>query len=268
MKLDRKELKKTAKEAMRAARPSPYWVSLAMVAVMLALGVLSMSLDGSLTALRSMYAAALDGQMTYVEPRAVGGGMGWLLGVALEVMSLELTVGFVIYAVRVWRREKAGCGDLFDGFGVFFRSIWIQLLPSLLISLWSMVYVLPVTVLVTMTGQTWWLVIGLPLLIPTVMAALSYRLAVYIMLDNRNLSCWQCITLSREMMRGHRWESFVLDLSFLGWALLCAIPVAGFLLMIWITAYQQVVVAGYYDRLMTEFMRRNAPPVEPIPPTV
>ena len=268
MKLDRKELKRTAKQAMGAARPSPYWVSLAMVAVMMALGVLSMSLDGSLNALRSMYSSAMEGSLTYAQPQAVGGGLGWLLGIALEVMSMELTVGFVIYTVRVWRHEKAGCGELFDGFGVFFRSIWIQLLPSLLISLWSMLYVLPVTTLLVMTDSVWWTVICLPLLIPVVMASLSYRLAIYIMLDDRNLSCWQCIALSREMMRGHKWESFVLDLSFLGWVLLCAIPVAGILLMIWVTAYQQVVMAGYYDRLMTDFMRRNAPPVEPTPPTV
>jgi uncharacterized membrane protein len=32
----------------------------------------------------------------------------------------------------------------------------------------------------------------------------------------------EAITLSRQLMNGHKWNAFVLDLSFLGWGILSA----------------------------------------------
>lgn len=267
MTLDRKELKRQAKDAMRQTRPAPYWVVLLLIVITLVLSVLGMSLNGTLKAYRIMLAAAVRGEMVYVEPVGVAGGFGWLLQIALEVMSVELAVGFTLYTMRVWRRQKAGCGDLFDGFGTFFRSIWIQLLPSLFISLWSLLYVLPVTFLILETGSALWLLFGLPLMIPSIVASYAYRQATFIMLDNPGMSCFQCVALSREAMRGHKWELFKLDMSFLGWILLsAAIPVLGLLLLIWVAAYMQVTMAGYYEYVVKQFMARNAPPVGPQAP--
>ena len=254
MSIDRKKLKYAAKDAMHDTRPAPYWVSLLLMVITVLLQVLTMSLNGSLSAYRTMLAEFMvHGTATYVEPAAVGGVFGWLLTVALEIMGSVLSVGFVIYALRVWRRQGATAGNLFDGFGVFFRAIWIQLLYSLLIALWGMVYVLPASLLASMTGQAWWLAAALPLLAPMIMAVYSYR-----------LSCWQCMARSKELMRGHKWELFVLELSFVGWALLAAlIPIGGLLLMVWVSVYMEVTMAGYYDRRMTEYAAQNAPPVMP-----
>ena len=260
--MDRKQLKRDARQAMSQARPAPFLVALTVLGILLVLGVLSMSLDGTLQAVRVMYAAALEGRLVYAEPQAAGGFIGWFLGIAVQVMSLELSVGFILYALRVWRRQKADVGDLFDSFGMFFRCIWIQLLPSLLVSLWSMLYVMPVSSLVMMTGQGWWAAAGLPLMAPAIMALYSYRLAAYLMLDNPGASCWQCVAMSRQIMRGHRWEAFVLDLSFLGWGLLCLIPVAGIFVFIWLDAYQQVTNAGYYERLTALFAANSGPAPE------
>lgn len=266
MTIDRKQLKSEAKQAMAAARPAPFWVALALIAITLILNILAMSLDGTLSALRVMYAEALEGRLTYVQPRAAGGLLGWLLGVAVQVMFWELAVGFVLYSMRVWRRQKAGVGDLFDSFGVFFQAIWIQLLPNLLVGLWMMVYALPVSTMIMLTGQAWWSVLGLPLMIPALRALYSYRLAAYVMLDDPSRSCWQCVQRSRQMMLGHRWEAFVLDLSFLGWGLLCLIPVIGLVLMVWVAAYQQVTDAGFYERVAGVWAAENAPFPGPQPP--
>lgn len=267
MVFDRKELKRQAKDAMRAARPAPYWVALLLTVITTVLNLLGMSLNGTLQAYRTMLSAALEGNMVYVEPVGAAGGLGWLLQVALEIMGMVMTMGYIIYSLRVWRRQKAGCGDLFDGFGTFFRSIWIQVLPTVFASLWSLLYVMPVTMLIVWTGNTLWLLYGLPLMIPMIMAVYSYRLAPYIMLDNPGMGCFQCVALSREMMRGHRWELFKVELSFLGWTLLCAvIPVLGLLLAVWVSVYMQVTTAGYYESAAKRFMAWNAPPVEPQPP--
>ena len=265
MKPDRKQLKREARDAMRQARPAPFWVTLVLVGIMLVLGVLTRSLDGTLDAVRTMYAAAREGVLVYVEPVPTGGFVGGLLSMALQVMTMVMGVGFTLYALRVWRRERAGCGDLFDGFGVFLRAIWIHLLLTLLMMMWSLVYMLPVTSLIVTTGQTWPLLAGLPLLAPGVVASYAYRLAVYLMLDNPGASCWHCIRLSRQIMRGHKWQAFVLDLSFLGWLLLCvALPVVGLILLVWVEAYMQVTNAGFYCKLAEDFAGRiaaDAPPV-------
>ncbi len=262
--MDRKKLKVQAREAMRQARPNPFWVALLLTLLTLGLTILSMSISGALDAYRLMLSSAGEGVMKYVEPVPKGGLFGQLLQIALEIMSVELTVGFILYALRVWRHEKAGFGDIFDAFGVFLRAILIRLIPALLMSLWSLLYVVPVTGLIVFTGWVGWLAVGLPLLIPAVMASYSYRLAPYIMLDNPGAGCWQCVALSREAMRGRRRELFVLDLSFLGWALLCAVlPLVGLILAVWVSVYMQVTFAGYYEGRMAAFMAANAPAVGP-----
>lgn len=42
----------------------------------------------------------------------------------------------------------------------------------------------------------------------------------YIVAENPNIGAREAISLSRRMMKGHKWECFVADLSFLGWSLL------------------------------------------------
>ncbi len=48
----------------------------------------------------------------------------------------------------------------------------------------------------------------------------SYFCVPYIVAENPGISPNQAITLSRKMMRGHKWEYFVFQLSFTGWKLL------------------------------------------------
>lgn len=269
MTIDRKSLKRSARDAMRLARPAPFWISLLATAIVMLLGGLGMSLDGTLASLRTMLAAAIQGgPVSYVAPVARGGTFGSILNAALEIMTAVVSVGFVVYAMRVWRRLSASAGNLFDGFGLFFRAVLIQILPSVLVGLWSLVYVVPVTGLVAATGHSWWMFAGLPLMIPALRAAYSYRLSVYIMLDRPDMGCWQCVVMSKQLMQGHKWELFVLELSFLGWYLLAAvIPIGGLLLMIWANVYQQVTFAGYYDAVAGVAPAEDIPPLD-VPPAV
>lgn len=252
MSIDRKKLKAEAKNAIRGAKPSPVLVALVIVVIILILQVLGMSLNGEFAALGAMYEAALTGQQIYVEPTGAT-GFGWVLMLAIELMAMVLTVGFTLYCLRISRHIKAGVGDMFDAFGVFFRAIWMSIVPSVLVSAWSMIYALPVSLIVFNTGAVWPLYVGLPLLIPSYMAYYSYRQAVFIMLDNPHLSGMQCIALSKAAMQGHRWELFVLDLSFLGWNLLCIVP----FVWLWVLPYTRVTEANYYAAVMGDFAVRT-----------
>lgn len=48
----------------------------------------------------------------------------------------------------------------------------------------------------------------------------SYAMVPYILSENQTLKPKEVLKLSEEMMKGHKWELFILDLSFIGWKIL------------------------------------------------
>ena len=56
--------------------------------------------------------------------------------------------------------------------------------------------------------------------IPGVIKLYAYSMVPYILADNPNIESSRAIELSMDMTKGHKWDMFVLDLSFLGWYLL------------------------------------------------
>ena len=80
-------------------------------------------------------------------------------------------------------------------------------------------------------------------IIPGIIKSFSYMLTEYILADNPSISAPEAIQLSRQMMNGHKWEAFVLKLSFIGWyilgALCCGVGV--------------LFVTPYYEATMTQF---------------
>lgn len=61
---------------------------------------------------------------------------------------------------------------------------------------------------------------SLLLIIPGIVKSYSYRMVPYILADNPNIGVKKAIALSNEMTMGHKFNMFVLDLSFIGWYLL------------------------------------------------
>jgi uncharacterized membrane protein len=57
-------------------------------------------------------------------------------------------------------------------------------------------------------------------IIPGIVKAYSYGMIPYLMADNPKMDYGRAMKLSMAMTRGRKWSIFVLDLSFLGWALL------------------------------------------------
>ncbi|OXM83774.1 DUF975 family protein [Paenibacillus rigui] len=58
------------------------------------------------------------------------------------------------------------------------------------------------------------------LIIPGIVKAYAYSMVPYILADNPGIGTRRAVELSNRMTRGHKWNMFVLDLSFLGWYLL------------------------------------------------
>ena len=69
------------------------------------------------------------------------------------------------------------------------------------------------------------------------------------------MTATEAITLSRKVMDGHKWELFVLCLSFLGWGILsiftCGIG------LLWLIPYMQTTFAEYHKYVMDEYAKRQ-----------
>lgn len=82
-------------------------------------------------------------------------------------------------------------------------------------------------------------------LIAAIWLGLTYSLAPYIVLDQPTLSAYDCMTESRKLMFGHKWQLFKLQLSFIGWAILSLFTLCiGFL---WLNAYMYTAIAHFYE---------------------
>lgn len=98
---------------------------------------------------------------------------------------------------------------------------------------------------------------SLLLIVPGIVKAMAYSQAFYIAKDliesGKDIQATEAITRSRELMVGHKWEFFVLQLSFLGWAILSCLTFGiGFL---WLLPYVHTTNALYYRQLAGDRFR-------------
>ena len=74
-------------------------------------------------------------------------------------------------------------------------------------------------------------------------------MAYYIKLDHPDYGWKACIDASRQMMDGHKWEKFVLDLSFLGWIIVGSLCLG--VGTLWVTPYMEAANAQFYEYVRT-----------------
>lgn len=130
-----------------------------------------------------------------------------LLGIFATVLTgltgSILSAGFVLYCMSVRRGERAEYLTLFDGFSMVGKLIGLQIMMSLFIGLWSMLFV-----------------------IPGIIAAYRYQFALYNLLENPELGILEAISLSKRQTMGYKGQLFMLDLSYFGWIFLSALPLS------------------------------------------
>lgn len=91
-------------------------------------------------------------------------------------------------------------------------------------------------------------------IIPGVIKGLAYAMTPFILNDNPNLQNNEAIELSMAMMDGHKWDLFCLQLSFIGWALLCTLTFGiGYL---WLLPYIYTSYAAFYEDVKAEYETR------------
>jgi uncharacterized membrane protein len=87
-------------------------------------------------------------------------------------------------------------------------------------------------------------------IIPGIIAALSYSMTFYILVDHPEMSSLDAINQSKQMMKGHKWQLFKLWLRFIALGFLCIFTLGiGFL---WLIPYVNICIAQFYDSLLED----------------
>ena len=156
-----------------------------------------------------------------------------IIGSLLLIGAIEF--GYCAYLITVTRNKDSDFGKLLSGFNRFGDVCITGILKWLFTGLWSLLFV-----------------------IPGIVKSYSYAMTMYIMQDHPELSGNDAITKSRQMMDGHKFDLFILDLSFIGWDLLGALTF-GILIIFYVEPYRQVTRTNFYEQLRMDYEGLTAP---------
>jgi uncharacterized membrane protein len=144
------------------------------------------------------------------------------VGLLSFIIAGPLALGMSVFSLNISRDQDARFEQLFAGFYNFLTALGAYLLMVLFTFLWALL-----------------------LIIPGIIAALSYSMTFYILADDSSIGANEALDKSKEMMRGYKWKFFCLGLRFFGLGLLCLLTLGiGFL---WLFPFMQVTMAKFYD---------------------
>ena len=227
-------LKRQSLELMRTSRPRSWIMAFIYLALSYVLSRLSARIMGI-----NMTIGRLEQYMEHIENGSPEKALallnhmrpsagGYVLSLALDLALMVVFAGFVIYLFHLIRGTEASYGNLLDGFGLLGRIVLLQILTTVYVFLWSLL-----------------------LFIPGIIASYRYKMALFLLLDHPEMSVSQCIRESGQMMKGHKWNYFLLELSFIGWALLSGLGFVGYLVQLFTLPYMNLTYCLYYENLRT-----------------
>ena len=144
--------------------------------------------------------------------------------VSLFIAS-PIVLGLITFSLSLSRKQNPRFSQIFDGFKRYGIALGAYLLQTIFVLLWSIL-----------------------LIIPGIIASISYAMTFFIIADNDSIGPLEAIRKSKEMMRGNKWRFFCLQFSFFGWFLLSLLTLGiGFIL---VCPYMLVSSAKFYEDLI------------------
>lgn len=135
-----------------------------------------------------------------------------------------LTFGYYLYLACIVDTKQNNFNLLFKGFERFVDTLIAGLIYSLAVSLGILL-----------------------LIVPGIIMACGLSMTFFIMIDDPNISGMDALQKSWNMMRGHKWDFFCLNLRFIGWLLLCIITCG--IASLFINPYMTVSYQNFYRQL-------------------
>ncbi|MBM7614963.1 DUF975 family protein [Alkaliphilus hydrothermalis] len=124
-----------------------------------------------------------------------------LLGPIISIVLVgPLMLGATSCFLSLVRKNHFDFEELFDGFNNFVPAFLVYLIQGIFIFLWSLL-----------------------LIIPGIIASLSYSMSFFILHDNPQMSAMDCIRASKAMMKGFKFKLFCLYFTIVGPVMLAII---------------------------------------------
>ena len=150
------------------------------------------------------------------------GSMLTLGSILTLIIAGPLALGAAIFSLSISRGKEARLEQLFQGFSNFSNAFLAYLLVILYVILWLLL-----------------------LIVPGIIAALSYSMTFYILADDPLINAQDALKKSKSMMNGFKLKLFYLFLRFFLLALLCILTLGiGFF---WLIPFVHVTMAKFYD---------------------
>ncbi len=83
------------------------------------------------------------------------------------------------------------------------------------------------------------------LIVPGIVKHYEYLMIPYILAENPGMDRKEAFEISKRMMYGEKWQTFILELSFIGWDILSALT-CGLVGIFWVYPYQDATFAELY----------------------
>ena len=231
---NRAELKERAKAAFKAN----YWRSVIVSLVLSVISGASFSSSSKSTTDSANEVAGTENATELVnELKAHPEIVAFVVGAVLVAILIAVAVSLVVSAF-VTNPVKMGCKSFFaqnsydsetnldelkKGFTPNYkRNVQAMFLRDIKVLLWSLL-----------------------LIVPGIMKAYSYELVPYLLAEDPDMGAKEALERSEAMMNGHRWERFVLDLSFIGW-ILVSIFTLGLGYIFYVGPYISATEAEFY----------------------
>ncbi len=152
---------------------------------------------------------------------------GFVLQGIISLVLLPLLWGYITFFLRLIRQEDLGYSHLFDGFSDYLRIFFAELLKGIYTILWTMLFI-----------------------IPGFIKSYSYSMTEFILKDHPDISGEEAICQSIRLMKGHKMDLFMIDLSMIGWLILSFLTLGiGFLFLL---PYNYSAHAHFYEDLKLE----------------
>lgn len=255
--INRSELKDRAKNVLRGN----YWLCLAVSAIVGAINQIVPQFTFRLNLFKESISLT---DFIYSPEKAAMLSTGVAV-LVLCMLLLNVAIGIFFFSPlnagknRFYIKAASGEGDIKSILDVFKSESYINVVKTLFMRdlrliLWSLCYIIPIAVFGALTVVREEFAYLMPLclfgMIPMIMKHYSYYMTDYIIAENPGMNWRECIKTSEMMMKNVRFQTFVLELSFVGWALLgiicCGIGV------LFVTPYIEATITQLYlDRKRT-----------------
>ncbi|MDP4086431.1 MAG: DUF975 family protein [Bacillota bacterium] len=153
---------------------------------------------------------------------------GNIFDVIYSIAAIPLSFAFYWFYLNMIRGNKPNIIEIFSIYkngNHSLKVIGISLLKTLIILLWSILFV-----------------------IPGIIKTISYSQIYFLIKDHPEYTVTQAIKESKKRMKGYKCKYFLLGLSFLGWGLLSMITLG--IGLLWFVPYYTTSIAVFYNELI------------------